>query len=73
MLSDTVVIVQPSKNAGAREAGPRDWIWKRCCRELEVGKVGPALEGVVCNLARLRCGWAELQLGWSARLQVGIF
>lgn len=41
--------------------------------------VDPALEGVVCNLARLRCGWAKLQLDWMevyhrcAKLQVGIF
>lgn len=29
-----------------------------------MGTLGPALEGVVCNLARLRCGWTKLQLGW---------
>lgn len=66
----SLVIVQPSKNAGTGEAGPGDWIWKPCSRELERRKVGPTLEGVVCNLARLRCAWAKLQLVWRFTIVV---
>lgn len=33
-----------------------------------MGKVGPALEGVFCNLARLQCGWAKLHLDWRVTI-----